>query len=658
MRRLLILFILIGGVLTGRAQYNVDRLMTSGQIALHHEDYVLSIQYFNQVILLKPYLYQPWQLRAAAKFYLDDFMGAEADATEAIKLNPYLEMLYDLRAISRIRQKKYQAAIADYNQAIRLNPMGRNYWFNRAICHMDLENYDEAQMQTDTIIQRWSTFANAYALKAELYLHQADTVKASQWLDKSLEIDPYDGNSWMTRAHIALKQREWKDADKFLTTAIHLKPKVVDNYLHRALARLNYNNLRGAMSDYDAALDLDPDNFLGHYNRGLLRMQLGDDNRAITDFDFVIKLEPENMLAIFNRGQLRMNTGDLSGAISDFTSVINEFPNFWTGLSYRAKCYRMMGQNAKADLDEFRILKAQMDKHVGVQNRWSKKKQKEVRKRSEIDPEKYNQIVVEDEPQETQNYKSEFRGRVQNKEGNDDLMPMYELSLLHYSNGVKSYQAFDSEVDDFNRRLQGGMPLMIACNPAHLTRQQTDEVFNYIDRLSDKVDSLANDSLAMAPWLLQRAVAFTMLRNPEAALMDLATYLQIVPNSALAYWQRTICHNLINDFKESNAIEGRWRKGQLLNDMEAAIHLHPQNPYLYYNRGNYYASQQQYAYAIDDYTRALKIDPSLAEAYYNRGIVRLKTNLIEEGISDLSKAGELGLYSAYGVIKRHTDSKK
>ena len=69
--------------LSMRAQYNIDRLLTSGQMALHYEDYVLSIQYFNQIISLKPHLYLPWHLRGVAKYYLDDYVGAESDATEA-----------------------------------------------------------------------------------------------------------------------------------------------------------------------------------------------------------------------------------------------------------------------------------------------------------------------------------------------------------------------------------------------------------------------------------------------------------------------------------------------------------------------------------------------------------------------------------------------
>ena len=70
------------------AQFNTDRLMITGRSALYYEDYVLSIQYFNQVLNAKPYLYEPWYLRGVAKFYLDDYVGAETDVTHAIGLNP------------------------------------------------------------------------------------------------------------------------------------------------------------------------------------------------------------------------------------------------------------------------------------------------------------------------------------------------------------------------------------------------------------------------------------------------------------------------------------------------------------------------------------------------------------------------------------------
>ena len=161
-------------------------------------------------------------------------------------------------------------------------------------------------------------------------------------------------------------------------------------------------------------------------------IELGDDNRAVEDFDYVVRMEPSNFMAIYNRALLLDRIGDLRGAIRDYTTVINQFPNFWTGLEQRAWCYRRLGMTSKAELDEFRVFKAQMDKHVGIQKRWSKAKLRDVRKRSEINLDKFNQIVVEDEPEVDHEYKSIYRGRVQNREVDIDMMPMYMLPYRYF----------------------------------------------------------------------------------------------------------------------------------------------------------------------------------------------------------------------------------
>ena len=150
------------------AQYRVDRLVTAGRSALYYEDFVLSIKYFNLAIGAKPYLYEPWYYRSVAKFNLDDYVGAESDASEALNLNPYINDIYDLRAICRIRQNKYEDAVSDYDNAIKLEPRNRNYWFNRALCKMQGKKYDDALEQLDSIIGRWHDFSNAYSLKAEV----------------------------------------------------------------------------------------------------------------------------------------------------------------------------------------------------------------------------------------------------------------------------------------------------------------------------------------------------------------------------------------------------------------------------------------------------------------------------------------------------------
>ena len=633
-----------------QAQFNTDRLVMIGRSALYYEDYVLSIQYFNQAISMKPWLYEPWFFRGVAKFYLDDYRGAESDCSEAIERNPYVINAYELRGLCRINQKKYREAVSDYDRALRYDPDNQGLWHNRVLCLIQEKNYDLALAQIDTMSARWSKYARAYSMQAEIYLLQKDTTKAVKSLDKSLELDPYDGGIWAERAVISLARQKWKEGEEFLTKSIHLLPKHSGNYINRAMARFNQNNLRGAMADYDTALDLDPNNFLGHYNRGLLRAQVGDDNRGIEDFDFVLRLEPDNLMALFNRALLLEQTGNLRAAIRDYSKVIEEFPNFWFGLQHRASCYRRLGNTKQAELDEFRILKAQMDKRYGKQPRLSKK---QMRKRSDIDPDKYNQLVVADEQEVEHEYKSDYRGRVQNRKAEVSLLPMYGLTFVQPQNDVKVENPYENSVDAFNQA-SGSHTVYLSCEQRNLSEDRMKQTFAYIDSLSNQIDA-AKTTAKVVPLLLLRAIAYGSIQNFDNAIDDLSICLQIDSTSSLAYWQRAVCQAKINEFNASEGTNVDLKSANVLGDLSDAIALAPQNAYLYYNRGNLYALRHDYQRAIADYSQALQLNQDLAEAWYNRGLAKIYAKHVNEGIEDLSKAGELGLYQAYSVIKKYRE---
>lgn len=632
------------------AQYNIDRLITIGRSALYYEDYVLSIQYFNQAIAAKPYLYEPWFFRGVAKYYLDDFVSAESDCTEALKRNPYVVNIYELRGLCRIQQKKYSAAIDDYTRALKYSPENQGLWHNRVLCHLQDSNYTEALAELDTMLTRWPKYARGYAMQAQAYMMQTDTTSAIAALDKSLEHDPYEGETWIARAIISLSRSEWKESEQFLGKAIHLMPRNAVNYINRALARYHQNNLRGAMADYDTALDLDPNNFLGHYNRGLLRAQVGDDNRGIEDFDFVLRLEPDNLMALFNRALLRDNTGDLQGAISDYSAVIKQYPNFWTGRYYRARCYRRIGMSRQAELDEFAVLKAQMDKRYGKP---SKATRRQTRKRSDDDLEKYNQLVVADEEEVQPEYKSVYRGRVQNRKVDMDFMPMYGLTLEQPASTIGGLVVhYERQTEAFNRK--SGLPtVFISCQQSALSEKRTKECFALIGSLNQQIDS-TRQMARVAELLLHRAVAYATIQNFESAIDDLNAYLQLDSASTLAYWQRALCQSRVNEFHASQGINVSMKQANVFNDLTLAIAHNDTNPYLYYNRGNLNAQMGNYTQAISDYSRAIALDPQLAEAYYNRGLAYINSHQEPLALADLSKAGELGLYTAYSIIKKYS----
>ena len=247
-------------------------------------------------------------------------------------------------------------------------------------------------------------------------------------------------------------------------------------------------------------------------------------------------------------------------------------------------------------------------------------------------------------------YKNDYRGRVQNHKVKAAYLPMYELALEQVKNDVKAYVPFDEAVESFNR--QSSRPLYIASTTPSLSEAKSQAYFAYIDSLGSAIADIHNLE-HVQNLLLMRAVAYSSLQNFGDAIDALTTHLLVDSLSVLARWQRAVCQTKINEFEASQGTHIDMKTANVLMDLTAALRQAPRNAYLYYNRGNVYVQRKDYARAIDDYTQAIAIDPRLAEAYYNRGLAFIDSGKAAEGITDLSKAGELGLYTAYSLIKKY-----
>ena len=92
--------------------------------------------------------------------------------------------------------------------------------------------------------------------------------------------------------------------------------------------------------------------------------------------------------------------------------------------------------------------------------------------------------------------------------------------------------------------------------------------------------------------------------------------------------------------------------------MRRAAALAPQNAYIYYDLGNLYASRKNYDEAVAAYNKAIELNANIAETYFNCGLVEMKRGRQQEAVKNLSKAGELGVYDAYSVIKQISKDKK
>jgi len=670
---------------TARAQINTDHMMMVGRNALYFKDYVLSIQYFNQVVNAKPYLSDPYFFRGLAKFYLDDYGGAEADCTQAIERNPFVADAYQVRALSRMRLGRFDEAISDYRAALPLDPENEGIWHNMALCYGHTERYDEAIGVLDTLHRIAPKYAPALTMRAQVNIQRRDTVAALADIAESMKIDKYNAATYSMRAILYMQQERYAEAEEDLTYAIHLMPASGD-YINRALARYHQQNLRGAMSDYDIAIDLDRNSFLGHYNRGLLRAQVGDNNRAIEDFDFVIEREPDNTIAVFNRALLRVQTGDYEGAESDFTLVLRDYPNFLYGYECRADVRDRLGKRRLAEEDRLVLLKSQLsmwgggDSRKDDDNTDDEEEDNDVRRQSDRNVKKYNRLVVADDDLalEGSEYAQGYRGKVQNRNIHVELLPLCVVTCYEKENGLTRNVMYHHDIDDINQR--GALPrqLIVTTAESALTEEQIEFHFADIDEQTKQVaSSMADDGdgasqQASAIHWFARGMDFYLVQDFISAIADYSSAIAADGGLWMAYFNRAVARfkqaqidgenveNQTTDFRVADMAatgeNSQYASFQLcLADLSKVIDLAPDFSFAWYDRANVYAMLHDYQAAIADYNEVIAMNPTFAEAYYNRGLTRLFLGQNEEGTADLSKAGELGLYGAYNLIKRFAE---
>ena len=209
------------------AQFNTDRLVMIGRSALYYEDYVLSIQYFNQAISQKPWLYEPWFFRGVAKYYLDDYHGAETDCSEAIERNPYVVSAYEVRALCRINQKNFPGAVEDYDRALRYDPENQLFWYNRVLCLVQNKDYDNIIRCLDRVENIEGASEQTALSKMHIYSLKGEKDKELQVLEDLVKKHPNDMNYRVMKGNWLIQNGMHEEAFEEYQFALRQDPKHV-----------------------------------------------------------------------------------------------------------------------------------------------------------------------------------------------------------------------------------------------------------------------------------------------------------------------------------------------------------------------------------------------------------------------------------------------
>lgn len=673
---ILFITILLCSIVPMRAQINTEQVMRIGANTHYFEDYVLSIQYFNQVISVNPNLAKPYFYRSVAKLNLDDFIGAEEDATLAIERNPFIVDAYEVRGVARQNLGKNREAIADYNRVLEMFPESRGVLFNKAMAQSEIKDRKGASETFETLLKRYPRYEGGYLGRARLRLETKDTIGAKSDIDKALEINSSAINGYLMRADIAINSgKDYKSALADMDMAVKLQPNYAGYYINRAYLRYMNDDFYGAFADYDHAIQIDPMNTMAIFNRGLLRAEVHDTNKAIEDFTRVINLNDKDYKTLYNRAILLAEIGDFKAALSDLDKVIEAYPDFAAAYFLRYDIKRRKGDMGGAEKDYNKSLAlaktnipVPADRQFADSGSDTGTASGETAEGSSDSSDEPRQTRTESQEQVkkrfsslatiSQSYKpeedlSDIRGKVQDQDLRVEMEPVFIMTYYTSPTEMRLNSEYIREVNDINATGLLRFGLQVANREAGLKGPETEH--NHRSSIEFYNSYIASHP-SRAIDFFGRAMDFYTVGDFDRALTDLSRAIELTPDFTLAYLLKAQIKyqkkRLEKGADTTRIVMTGDDIADILADLDTVIRLSPFMPVAHYNRGVILAEAGMLEEAVKSFSRAIELKPNFGEAYYNRGFVYLTLGDKDKAFPDLSRGGELGIVPSYSLLKR------
>ncbi len=657
-RCIAIIFSVLICALSSQAQINTERTIQVGRNALYFQDYPLAIQHFNQVIAAKPYLPEPYYLRAIAKYSLEDFSGADADAAMAIDINPFLPDAWEVRAVAMQSLRRYADAINFYDKALELLPYNRHMLFNKALAQEAAGRFEGADSTYSRLLTYFPGYDAAYVGRAQLNLHRADTLAAVADLNKALEINANSVDALAMRA--ALNRRSPHAALADMEQAVKLRPDLTYLRINRAVARYNVKDYGGALDDFDYVLEQEPLNYTALFNRAMLRAEVKDNDRALLDLNRALQLKPDDVRARVNRALVLSQKRDWDAALADANAVVEAYPQMYAAYALRSQIHFDAGNSAEARADYERAM------HIARSTAPSPdfdpedaaSLSEDAAKEETINRFKTLLTISEEETSEAQSFNAEgLRSVSAPNRPVIEPQPIFQLSYYTADENQVS-GVYDREIEKLNSARVLPFVVFLTNNLPQTTREaDAARHFENIRRLT----ALINTNSATALDRFARAMDYFTVMDYASAIADLDVLITMQPDFAPAYLMRAAARYrqresvqgrvLVNaDIAALNA-EATMVSQQIFADLDRALQYNPRMAVAHYNKGVLLMQMGSDQDAIKAFSDAININPELGAAYFNRGYILFSQGNSAEAVRDVSRAGQLGIRAAYSMLK-------
>ena len=648
------------------AQYDKDVFFMRGRQALSEGKYARAIENFNVLSQLDTADYWTFFFRGIAKYNLGDLRGAKRDFDRSVRINPVFTNGYHYRGITQSRFGNYDAALTDFQTAIDLRPGYDGLYFSRGVTYFLSQQFDKAVSDFDRYIRKEPKDPTAYLNRGASWLFLGDTLKAVTDYNKAIRLDRFDPEGYVRRGRLYATQGKYDLAIADMDRAIELDTANTFAYFNRAIMHYEQEQYRDAMADLNRVLEDEPGNALTLYNRGLISAQLGAYEDALDDMDRVLNINPQNVLAYFNRASIFIELGQYKNALEDYDKAIELYPDFAKAYMNRSYVKNMLGQHkaAKKDYDI------------------AQKKVQEYRAKNITDAasfadttKKYSSLLSLDAEFAKKDFNDEL---LQHRDIDIRLRPLYRFVLTGAKDNT-NYALDRGYENPLVSRFENALPVGVKVRTSDKTLSsaeldavekaawsssvQVTPVDLFLRALYDNAGKQFNSSQAYYTAAIDESEGtagvdgmyrsfYLMNRGVLRAEMidfisSIESNVQVLSMDDSGNTRARVKDQVVRQYDYSDAV----------NDMNQAKEIVPDLPYVYYNLGNLYCLSAEHIASIENYTKAISLWPYMGDAYFNRGLVLIYLKDKEKGCIDLSRAGELGVEEAYGVIKKYCEEK-
>lgn len=650
------------------AQYDKDVFFTRGRMALSDGKYAKAIENFNILAQLDTTDYWNYFFRGIAKYNLGDLRGAKRDFDRSVRVNPVFTNGYHYRGITSSRFGDYDAALADMQKAIELRPGYMGLYFSRGVTYFLSQQFSKAVADFDRYIKKEPKDPSAYLNRGASYLFLGDTLKALADYDKAIKLDRFDPEGYVRRGRLYASQNQYDQAIADMDKAIELDTTNTFAYFNRALMYYEQERYHESLSDLNTVLEHEPGNALTLYNRGLIRAQLGAYEEALDDLDRVININPDNVLAHFNRASIFVELGLYQNALEDYDKAIELYPDF-------AKAY-MNRSVVKYMMKQYKASKKDYDLAMNKVKEYRAKNMSDDALDFADTTKKYSSLLALDAEFAKKDFNDEL---LQHRDIDVRLRPVYQVVLTGEKENV-NYALEHKYENPLLARFESSSPVglrvqnsSVALSEAVLKDIETaawkatnapssQEVF--IRGLYDNQQNMFNSAqnyyteaieIADETQGVEALYKAFYLMNRGVLRAEMIEFIASIENSVQVL---SMDDSGNTRARVKDQVSSQYDYSDAIQDMKDAASVVSDIPYIYYNLGNLYCLSSEHIASLENYTKAIELYPYMGDAYFNRGLVLIYLKDKEKGCIDLSRAGELGVADAYGVIKKYCEEQQ